>query len=244
MRKSILFFASLLLISSCYKEKNYNFKNADPDKVILRFEAGKDTLSANGEDLTEIKVQLPDDLKENYTVVSFKTSTGIFRETGTNEAEAAVKTIVDQNIKKRLAVVTLVSGVSSGSGSVEASIGGVSKKISLNFFFNPADSVTVSPGTLYMEGGYKSELTIKTILSALVGKPTAGQQVELKIVDPSNLERGTFRVKQGKSNENGESMFTYSLIPDTAYVGTLTIIATSNINGKIISDSSQIQVIK
>jgi hypothetical protein len=244
MSKYILSFCLLLLIAGCYKEKDYDPSTTNPDLLIQRIEMVKDTLLANGSDATEVTVTLPIDIKEDQSTIKIKTSSGTFKESGKNEADAASQIVVINGVASRTAVITLQSGLSAGAGNIEVAVSNVKKTKNFVSIRNYAEAIKVIPEVFYMKSSYKSELIIKTSLSALAGKATSGQLVDVQLLNESNQPVGSFRVYENKSNSEGECNFVYTLIPDTTYSGTLSLVASANVQGKVIKDSTKIYVVK
>lgn len=237
MKNILSIFILSLLISGCYKEKDYNADSPGVDAVILKVWAAKTDFYANGTDTTVIFVQIPENAKDAASSVSFKTNSGLFVETAKAEAQSTAVLITTNGVKEKIAKIIYQAGSSPNIVNIDVKVSGYQKTLSFELKPVLAESVKIIPAALSIKPDFFSEINIVTALKSSKGKVTPGQPVSLTITDTANFSKGSFRLRNDKSNENGECNFVYTVAPDTSYRGKLIIRALTVVNNAQLKDS-------
>jgi hypothetical protein len=240
MKYIFICLAVLMVITGCYKEDKYSGDSPGVDAVILKVWSARSDFYANGNDTTIIFVQLPNDAKDAASIVSFKASAGVFTETAKPEAQATATLSTVNGVTQRLAKITYQASSSPSIINIDVKVAGYQKTLSLELKPVPAESIKIIPSALSIKPDYFSEINIVTALGSSKGKVTPGQPVSLTVMDIStvpNTPKGSFRVRNDKSNDNGECNFVYTVAPDTSYRGMLMVRATAIVNSVILKDS-------
>lgn len=211
-----------ILLSGCYKQSEFDPLDLDPDKVIERLQASPDTLPANGTSTSVIIALLPKGGREGADV-SFTTSRGIFTENGTASCSVKTKVAMLDGEVRVFATATLRSTQTAGVATVSAKLGDYEKQLTVSMGANLPTSLALSVPSLIMESTPASEVEITALLTSATGPVTIGQIIEMQVLDTALVSRGSFRVEENQSNTEGKCRFVFSIMPDTAYTGPLTI---------------------
>lgn len=103
---------------------------------------------------------------------------------------------------------------------------------------NYADAIKLTPSTLSLKADPAAEMIFTVNLTSTNGLVTPGQPVSLAIRDAANVDKGTFRVNNDKSDWAGNCTFTYAIMPDTAYRGKLTVTAKAIVNNTALPNAT------
>jgi len=244
MRKFSVLIVLVLLINSCYKESAYDKDSPGVNEVILNAWTARKDIYASGSDTTLVFVQLPVEAKDAAAIVSFKTNSGQFIETTKSEAQATATLSIVNGESLKIAKVTYQASKSADSINIDVKVSGYQRTIILNLKPVLADSLRIIPSALSIRPDFFSEINIIASLKSINGSVTPGQFVSLTVLDTMNLPKGSFRLRNDRSNDNGECNFIYTVAPDTSYRGRLMIRVLANANNSQLKDSINIFVAK
>lgn len=244
MKNTLILSILIQLITGCYKEKDYNADSPSADAVILKVWSSKTDFYANGTDTTVIFVQIPENAKDAVSLVSFKVNSGVFIETAKAEAQATASLVLINGVKQKIAKIIYQAGSSPNIVNIDVKVSGYQKTLSFELKPVLAESIKIIPAALSIKPDFFTEINIVAALKSSKGKVTQGQPVLLTILDTANSSKGSFRLRNDKSNENGECNFIYTVAPDTSYRGKLIIRAVATVNNVQLKDSIIIYSVK
>jgi len=231
-----------VLLSSCYKQSDFEPLSEDLDNVIVVLRATPEDLPANGTSTSTIIAQLPDDGIVGVDI-SFRTSRGVFTESNSNSCTVKSKVAVLDGVTRVFATATLRSTQTTGTATVTAQLAEYEKQCTVNIGTNAPTALSLSVPTLVMQDTATSELEITAQLTSTNGPVTIGQTVDLEVMDPAMNPRGSFRLEEDQSNADGKCRFVFSIMPDTAYTGPLVIRGSTAGIGVTLQDSLTIYVL-
>lgn len=211
------------LLTACYRESDYDLAKLKPDDVILNIDIEMETILADGISSTKISVELPLKSAPDLSAVKLVTSNGKFKENNLMEITKDAKQIILNGETKKVAEFTLISSIKAENAVLEVYVQDVKKTDTVYFKFNYPDKIINIPSALFIIPSELQEINITCKISCIKGSPSLGQEVTMKVKDSTDNDIGTFRVYNNISNESNETLFTYSLLPDTTYIGKLYI---------------------
>ena len=166
------------------------------------------------------------------------TSNGKFKENNLMEITKDAKQMTLNGETKRVAEFTLTSSIKAENAGLDVYVQDLKKTDTVYFKFNYPDRIITTPSALFIIPSVAQEINITCKISCIKGSPSLGQEVTMKVVkDTTDNEIGTFRVYNNISNESNETLYTYSLFPNTTYIGKLSIISFSKTGATSISDT-------
>jgi hypothetical protein len=139
--KNVKLYCLLLgwLLSSCYKDKDYLPTNINANDVIISLSATPSTISADGASFTFLTAELPLDAVDSKSNVVFTTTKGVF-DNNSKTITFAATVVNDSGTNRRLAKVKLTSSTVIENADVTATVGSVSKVLSVSFTNLPFDT--------------------------------------------------------------------------------------------------------
>lgn len=237
MKKIFIYVFLSFILSSCYKESDYNLTNMNPDDVISNIAIENDTILANGKSSTKISVEIPVNSDDDLSSVKISTSAGEFQENNLKEITKDAKLVITETGTKKIAEFTIISSLNAGKISLEITVQNVSKTIYIYFGFNYPEKIRTTPSALQISPSSGDEIEITTKISSNNGLPSIGQKVDLYAKDSVYNCIGSFRVYNNYSNASSETSYSYSLLPDTTYFGRLYLISSSIVDLKQLTDT-------
>jgi len=241
MRQQFFISACLVIAAGCYKDSDFDPLALEPDEVIVELRASPDVLSANGSAISNITAVLPDGGQENLDM-TFTTSAGLFVENGTKVLTVKTKAVQYPEGILVCANATLRNSNATGRITLNASFGGYEVSKTLTSVENPAAAITVVVPSLVLSNNPASEMEVITQLSAASGTVSQGQLVGMQVLDESLVPRGTFRLIQDRSDQEGKCKFVFSIAPDTLFTGPLSFRANTQISSGTIEANRTIYI--
>lgn len=240
--KNLTFLFATMLLASCYKHEDYDPLALRPDEVITELIADPVTLSANNAATSTITAVLPDGASEGLDV-TFKTGKGVFVDNGTSTITIKSKAVFAADGAVQIVASTVLRiGLSPGTFSVSAQLGGYEVSTSLSAMDNPPIAIDVLVPALVLGNDTTSEMEFFAKLIASSGTVSSGHPVTMEAYDQAHNPRGTFRIAENVSGAEGKCRYVFSIVPDWAYTGPLTFKATTVEGSQTYQDSVTIQI--
>lgn len=227
----------ICLLTACYRESDYDLTNLKLDEVILNINIENNTILANGISSTKISVELPLKSAPDLSSVKLITSNGKFKENNLMEITKDAKQMIINGKTKKVAEFILISSTKAENAGLEVNVQDVKKIDTVYFKFNYPDKIKTTPSALFIIPSKAEEINITSKISCTKGSPSFGQEVNMSVKDSAFNKIGTFRIYNNISNESNETLYTYSLFPNTTYIGKLFIISFSKKGTTSISDT-------
>lgn len=214
----------VLLLGSClYIEEDYEITSFSINSLVERIEPiNPPILTANNADRVTIRVFLNNRSDSSQSVL-FKTSHGLFTQNGKKELTVKSSYRLGGAELENMAEAELQTGFETGTMIVTVSINGFSTDYPIPVVRKYPSGITVTPSKLGVAPAFDSEIQFDVHLLADIGTVTKGHEIFMKVSNEVGDEIGTFRAVQNKSDSSGKGHFIYTVAPDTAFVGPLTV---------------------
>lgn len=155
-----IFFFFALFCWSCYKDDDYLPSHANYEG-FLNLSASATTIPADGESSVFLYGELPIDIREDKTSITFTTTKGTF-ENGQKTITKAATVQVLNGANKRIAKVKLTSAATITQATVEATIGDITQTITIAFTtidYASLFSLSAAPAQIPADGESYTVLT-------------------------------------------------------------------------------------
>lgn len=223
----------LLLTLGCYIEEDYN-KPLDPKSFTLL--PATNTILADGSSTATIVLQIPGESADTLSGVTFRTTAGIFVESGSKTYSTKAKKGDDQTL--RIASVTLQSSTKVEDAVVSVELFDNLRSETIQFTNATPENLIITPSTFSIKPSNTSsgEVSIEVLTTRSSGKPSIGNEVELKAYNNDfSKEIGSFRVYNNRTDTNGKANFIYVLGDSIANRSAESYIGIVNIVGSILN---------
>jgi hypothetical protein len=214
-------------MNSCYKEGDYDFSNIKKDDVLKEIIFSKHSLVANSLDTLLIHVVVPDNADDSLAEISIKATLGKFLPDNTSFISGKPKLAYLNKELKRFYTAILKSETIVGNSYIEVSSAGIKRDSMIYLKRNYPDTISMVPAALALKADLLSEIEIDIILGSFNGKVSYGQPISLEATDSLGNQIGTFRSIESISSGDTCTAF-FSIVPDTSYVGTITLRCTTD----------------
>ena len=233
----------IILCSSCYLEKDYDFENIAPDQVITHIGFSKDSLLANGSDTTLVFIVVNDKAANDLAKVSLKTNKGTFVGTDSKSIEGTPSLGYIDGQKKRFFTAILKADLASGPATLLAEVAETFRTSQIEFVKNYPESIVIIPSQLGINPGFNSEIDIAVKLSSSKGTVTNGHKITLNAIQEDGSDIGSFRVFDDTC-DSSFCNFKYSVAPDTSYTGEIKLMVSTETIDETINKELSIYSIK
>jgi hypothetical protein len=240
MKKTLLFFSTIVMLSSCYREDDYLLSNLDDSFVKLSIES--ETLDADGMSSTGIFIEIPYGSKKEINKVLLRTSKGKF-ENDKQEIEATLLNMVINGQNKKMAKAKLTSSQRVEHTTIEAKIGDIVKYADVEFIRAYPEKIKTDLPSLTIKYGYQT-INLTTKLTRTIGKPSIMTNAKIYAIDPQGNVIGQFLNYDENVNENGILINQYSLGESLCKCQNIFIVSeTKSSQSTVIRDTTKLIII-
>ena len=229
---------SVLLIAfsfGCYKESEYGNPLADNAFTLV---ADKATLPADSFSTAKITVDLPGNAVDSSSKVIFKTSTGIFVESGT---KTLTVTATKNAGSTRIAEALLRSGNKTETATISVELFNLKKTIEVKFTNSFPDKLKLTASSLSIKplNSGAGEVNIDGFITKMQGFASTGNIVDVTGYDEFFTKKlGSFRIYNNQSNEGGKTNYVFVLGDSVANSAPAAYLGILYLEGKVFKNTS------
>lgn len=233
MKSVFILLVATILTMGCYKEKNYNVDSKNSSN-LFGVSVSKVSIPADATSTTQITVSFDKSVDSLKAATIFKTTTGIFTESGSNTLTASPKYNYDS--AKLIISVKLKSPQNVDSATVSVTVGGFTKSITIQFIRAYPEMSKLTANTLVIKpkNNSEGEVQFTNKISKTTGLPSLDNIVDMFVHDTLNNTIGSFRVYSNKSDASGATNYIYvlgdSVMNGRNYTGKLFAISKTQID--------------
>ncbi len=214
----------LVLFCGCYKESDYQIDSAKTKEL---FDVKVDTsfMLADNHSTIQLTVTFNNSVDSTKALTTFKTSLGTFIESNSNNYTVTPKYNFDS--LKLISIVKLKSPLTAGRALITVQVAGFTKSIPIIFLNSYPEFLKLSANTLAVKprNNKEGEVDFTNKIFKTKGFPSINTLVDLEVFDSTFKKIGKFRTYSNKTDESGNTTYTYVLGDSLAngynYIGKL-----------------------
>lgn len=211
----------IIVISSCYKDEDYNLSNIPNDFLTISFTT--DTILADGISFTEINVEIPLETTTESSRVKLTTTNGLFQN-GSKEIEIVATYTVTNGVDKKIATTRLTSNLKVEDAIIEAKIGNLSNNKKIVFSRAYPEAVLTELPALTIAYGYQT-MDLITKVSRIEGTPSLNTYADIIAIDTFGNKLGQFLNYNRKVDETGILTNKFALGIDSCHCSKIYIVS-------------------
>ncbi len=235
MKRSHYFLLIGLLISSCYDELDYSFEKVEQESVISEILFSKEALLANEQDSLLIHAVVPENADNELAEVTIIVTKGSFLSNGEKKITGKPSLTRINGEKKRAFSAALQADAEVGPAYIVVEVAGVQSDTTLEFNRNNPTKILITPSSLGIVSELNAEIEVEVALTSDNGKVSQNHPFEILALDSLGQQVGTYRIKNTSCPTN-ICVSKFTVAPDTAYSGTITLRAETELATSILSD--------
>ena len=210
MRSITIFFLAAILLFGCYKEEDYAI-GSNKSGNLFGVAPSKPSILADAFSTSQILVSFDKSVDSLKAATTFKTTAGVFQESGTNTFTVTPKYNYDS--LKLIATARLRSSQNIDSAIVSVSVAGFTKSEVVYFTnsYPEISELTASTLAIKPKNNSDGEVQFTNKISKTNGLPSLNNIVDLGVFDTLFHAIGSFRIYSNKSDASGTTNYAYVL---------------------------------